>query len=190
MSSLRNHRVGLLHGIAVSVLLCFGAGASAAGSSRPLLAPDFVEAAPQGFGDRQNSEAMSMLWWKGYLFVGTNRANSCVQQASISFYRPDLGGYPPTEADLECTPLPQDLPLQAEILAVDAGHQPMGPRVPITAGRPHPGFPRQVRGERHRFPRHGDLPRGRRHGGDVRLRRHRTELQPARPPSAANPADH
>ncbi len=120
MSRYPFHRIEWRRGISLPAPLCwafsaFLAAGSASAASRPLLAPDFLEAAPQGFDDRHNSEAMSMLWWKNRLYVGTNRANACVQQAVLAFHRPDLGDYPPTEADLECTALPQDLPLQAEI---------------------------------------------------------------------------
>src|SRR5690242_13913841 len=43
----------------------------------------FSVAAPQGFGDRQNSWAWAMAWWQpqgdptGHLYVGTNRAWPC-----------------------------------------------------------------------------------------------------------------
>jgi hypothetical protein len=72
----------------------------------------------QGFGDRQNSWAWSMTWYKGKLFVGTNRAQQCVNSAAI---HNAIGTepYPPTDPDISCTPDYRDLPLQAEIWSWD-----------------------------------------------------------------------
>jgi hypothetical protein len=80
----------------------------------------FVSAAPQGFGDRQNSWAWSMLWWKDHLYVGTNRAFLCAERAAIVAAFPFLGRlpfarFPPDDPELECTGDYNDLPLQAEI---------------------------------------------------------------------------
>lgn len=77
-------------------------------------AQDFRSIAPQGFGDRQNSYAWSMAWFKGKLYVGTGRATQCVQMATLSLFYPFLH-YPPLDPDVECTPDKTDLPLQAEI---------------------------------------------------------------------------
>jgi hypothetical protein len=112
MSYARNHHLGAA---ALAVIFSIALGAAEGAQSRPLLPPDLVEAAPQGFGDRNNSHAWAMLWWKGDLYVGTGRATFCVQQAALAFYRPDIGAYPGSEPDIECTPDPADLPLQAEI---------------------------------------------------------------------------
>ena len=76
---------------------------------------DFVSAAPQGFGDRQNSVAWSMAWWRGKLYVGTARSGHCVQRATTFFYYPGLKGVLPLDPDIECEENPYDLPLQAEI---------------------------------------------------------------------------
>src|SRR5687768_8374299 len=68
----------------------------------------------QGLGDRQNSWAWSMAWYKGKLVVGTNRSYDCMVQASIHrffFFIP----YPPWDPDESCTPDYHDLPLRAEI---------------------------------------------------------------------------
>lgn len=81
----------------------------------PLTAEDFSLAAPQGFGDRQNSWAWSMQWWNGHLYVGTNRAWHCAETAAFANAFPNLFTYPPDDPDVECTPNPKDLPLQAEI---------------------------------------------------------------------------
>lgn len=76
---------------------------------------DFDLAAPQGFGDRQNSWTWSMQWWNGYLYVGTNRAWRCAEVASYHVLFPGSVPYPPTDPDVECTENPEDLPMQAEI---------------------------------------------------------------------------
>jgi hypothetical protein len=82
---------------------------------RPLFRDEFTEVAPQGFGDRQNTKAWSMKWWKDQLHVGTARAHTCVQDASLAFRIGGIFQYPREDPDLECTESPQDLPLQAEI---------------------------------------------------------------------------
>lgn len=82
---------------------------------RPMFRDEFVEAAPQGFGDRQNTKAWSMKWWKDRVYVGTARAHICVQDASLAFRIGGIFKYPKKDPDLECTESPQDLPLQAEI---------------------------------------------------------------------------
>ena len=75
----------------------------------------FREAAPQGFGDRQNSWAWSMYWWKDKLYVGTNRAWHCAEHAGLNSAFPLFIKYPPKDPDAECAPDPTELPLQAEI---------------------------------------------------------------------------
>ncbi|GAB4558298.1 MAG: hypothetical protein Kow0047_03290 [Anaerolineae bacterium] len=81
----------------------------------PLQRGDFFSVAPQGFGDRQNSWAWSMQWWNGRLYVGTNRAWHCAEIAALANLLPGKVTYPPEEPEVECTPDPEDLPLQAEI---------------------------------------------------------------------------
>lgn len=116
MSFRWNRCVGSFPGRAAAAFLGVLAAASASfGQSRPLAAPDFVEIAPQGFGDRNNSQPWAMIEWNHKIYVGTGRATSCVQQAVLAYYAPELGQYPPKEEDIECTDSPQDLPLQAEI---------------------------------------------------------------------------
>ena len=81
-----------------------------------VLSPDdFTLVCEQGFGDRHNSVAWSMKWWENHLYVGTSRAYRCFQQAVYNTYFPSFIPYPPSDPDVECTPEPQDLPLQAEI---------------------------------------------------------------------------
>ena len=89
--------------------------AAAPAAAQPLLPSDLVESALQGFGDRHNSHAWGVAWWRDHLYVGTGRATFCVQQATVAYLAPDLATYPPGEADAGCTPDPHDLPLQAEI---------------------------------------------------------------------------
>lgn len=89
-----------------------------ASESRRAAAPSelvFTPAAPQGFGDRENSWAWSMYWWRDHLYVGTNRAWQCAERAGIRRAFPLLVKYPPTDPELQCAPDPVDLPLQAEI---------------------------------------------------------------------------
>jgi len=85
-----------------------------AAPSRPLFPWEFEEAAPQGFGDRQNSGAWSMQWWNGKLYVGTVRSWFCWSQAWFHKLSP-LVPYPPSDPDFDCAPDPRNLPLQAEI---------------------------------------------------------------------------
>lgn len=73
---------------------------------------------PQGFGDRQNSWAWSMAWFKGKLLVGTNRSYDCMVAASVNRAFSFLP-YPPPDADESCTANYRDLPLQAEIWSWD-----------------------------------------------------------------------
>lgn len=77
--------------------------------------PEFTEAIPQGFGDRQNSYTWSMAWWHDKLYIGTGRSVLCVQHATGHLYYPIIVSYPPQDPDIECTPDSRDLPLQAEI---------------------------------------------------------------------------
>jgi len=95
----------------VSIFLCLETVNAQNGP--PLVRSDFTPIAVQGFGDRQNTWAWSMEWFQGKLYVGTNRAYECVVQASIANILPSA--YPPSDPDIQCTPSPSDLPLQAEI---------------------------------------------------------------------------
>jgi hypothetical protein len=92
-------------------------GATGRAHSQPLTSSEFVRAAPQGFGDRQNSLPWSMIWWEreNKLFVGTARAMVCTGVAVLELIQPRLPFYPPNDRDIECTPERKDLPLQAEI---------------------------------------------------------------------------
>jgi hypothetical protein len=93
-------------------------------SARPITAENFQQAAPRGFGDRNNSWAQSMVWWKHHLYVGTARQSLCASLFSIWQFAAGLFGqnfadtwlpYPPPIPDLSCVPDGADLSLQAEI---------------------------------------------------------------------------
>ena len=100
-------------GMAAAILCLAIPGLQAQSQYPPLQSSNFTLSAPQGFGDRQNSWAWSMAWFKGKLYVGTNRAEQCVTSAAEALG--NLGVYPPTDPSISCTPDPNDLPLQAEI---------------------------------------------------------------------------
>jgi hypothetical protein len=81
-----------------------------------LRAADFRPVSEPGFGDRWNTYPWSMLWWRGRLYVGTNRAFPCVEYFQMHARFPRLQRYPPrAEPDITCTPCVYDLPLQAEL---------------------------------------------------------------------------
>ncbi|WZO99333.1 hypothetical protein EP7_000932 [Isosphaeraceae bacterium EP7] len=77
----------------------------------------FVRTAPSGFGDRQNSYPWSMQWFKGSLYVGTNRNFQCVENATSAFYFPILKPLQAIFADPDtpCPGDPTDLDLRAEV---------------------------------------------------------------------------
>ena len=111
-------------GSIVAALAAGNQAARAQSGGRALTAADFVQHAPRGFGDPNNSWAQSMVWWKGALFVGTTRQSLCTsyfafwQFANATFGRQfaDLFlPYPPPDPDLACPADGADLSLQAEI---------------------------------------------------------------------------
>lgn len=73
----------------------------------------FNRVATNGFGDAANSEAWSMAWFKGNLYVGTGREVYCVTNAVASITLGFPGLYPPAIGD--CNPDYHLLSLQAEI---------------------------------------------------------------------------
>ena len=56
-----------------------------------------------------------MLWWKGRLYVGTNRAWHCAERAGFHSAFPLFVKYTTRDPDAECAPDHTDLPLRAEI---------------------------------------------------------------------------
>ena len=75
----------------------------------------FMQVAPQGFGDRDNSWTWSMQWWNGHLYVGTNRAWHCAEVASFHNIFPQTIPYPPDDPDVDCPEDIEDISTQAEI---------------------------------------------------------------------------
>jgi hypothetical protein len=85
-------------------------------SSRLLQASQFARINRPGFGDPWNTYPWSMLWWRGKLYVGTNRAFTCVEYFHLHTALPNVQRYPPRfDPDVRCPQSPYDLPLQAEI---------------------------------------------------------------------------
>lgn len=85
------------------------------------MSTDFHEVASPGFGDPENSWAWSMQWYQNALYVGTNRAWLCLQQAALNKGFPTWFHYPPTDPDftVPCASAPQSLPLAGEIWRMD-----------------------------------------------------------------------
>lgn len=85
----------------------------------PFVAGPSIEGDPftQGFGDRDNSWAWSMMWWKDKLYVGTSRTYRCFSRASLFKIAGFFFPYPPPDKDQDCDADPAMLDLQAEIWA-------------------------------------------------------------------------
>lgn len=107
----------LLIGLAVFILLLLNHNRAISELAGVEVTPAFVPAATPGFGDRYNSTAWSMIWWKGKLYVGTLRSFVCWRAAIWASTWPALADtfYPPGDADADCTDSPADLLMQAEI---------------------------------------------------------------------------
>jgi hypothetical protein len=75
--------------------------------------PGLTRIATNGFGDQANSEAWSMAWFNGQLYVGTGREVYCVTSADAAIESGLPGLYPPPIGN--CTPDYHLLPLQSEI---------------------------------------------------------------------------
>jgi hypothetical protein len=75
--------------------------------------PGLSRIATNGFGDQANTEAWSMAWFGGKLYVGTGREVYCVTSADAAIESGLPGLYPPAIGN--CTPDYHLLPLQAEI---------------------------------------------------------------------------
>jgi hypothetical protein len=77
--------------------------------------PFLTKSAARGFGDPPNRMAWSMVWFKGKLYVGTSRENTCVELATLEFY--GIGKFYSSQPwpDLSCPADRYDLNLQAEI---------------------------------------------------------------------------
>ena len=108
----------------VVALAIVGSSVHAQSGGRPLVAADFVQSSPRGFGDRNNSWAQAMVWWKNHLYVGTSRQTLCSslyavwQFATLTFGREFADTwlhYPRPDPDLACAADGADLSLRAEI---------------------------------------------------------------------------
>jgi hypothetical protein len=75
--------------------------------------PGLTRVATNGFGDQANTEAWSMAWFNGQLYVGTGREVYCMTWADAAIQGGLPGLYPPPIGD--CNPDYHLLPLQAEI---------------------------------------------------------------------------
>lgn len=72
--------------------------------------------AQNGFGERENSYAWSMGWFKGRLYVGTGRNVLCVEDQTTQFYDKFLNYYVRTpQANVHCPVDPYHMNLRAEI---------------------------------------------------------------------------
>jgi hypothetical protein len=105
--------------VAAVLVACSGylAAATAQAATVPSIAPYTPQVlARDGFGDRQNSYAWAMAWFKGKLYVGTARDEWCVENATTQFYFPFANFYK-TEPFLgvHCAPNEYNLDLRAEI---------------------------------------------------------------------------
>jgi hypothetical protein len=85
----------------------------AADEGTPVSTDHFRQVAPQGFGDPDNNVAWAMQWWRGQLYVGTNRSWGCWSQLALHVYL--NFPYPPPDGEMGCPDDPADLALQAEI---------------------------------------------------------------------------
>ena len=75
--------------------------------------PGLTRVATGGFGDQHNTEAWSMAWFNGQLYVGTGREVNCVAAADAALQAGIPTLYPPEISD--CPADYHLLPLQAEI---------------------------------------------------------------------------
>lgn len=83
--------------------------------AEPVPKLNFAQVNRDGFGDRQNSYSWSMAWFKGKVYVGTNRSFYCVERALVDFYFPGLGTFLYADPDIPCPSNAADLDLRAEI---------------------------------------------------------------------------
>ncbi len=107
-------RIGVLSTLAVIAVL----GVTGAASSSPVQtgSPGVSIIAQNGFGDRNNSYAWSMDWFKGKLYVGTGRDELCIENEIVQFYYPHSNYYTSNPSpNVRCTPNAFNLPLQAQI---------------------------------------------------------------------------
>lgn len=61
-------------------------GQTQGAKTMPLRAENFKQAAPRGFGDRNNSWAQAMVWWRGHLYIGASRQAVCTSLYALWQY--------------------------------------------------------------------------------------------------------
>lgn len=118
----------------------------------PLWETNYQQTVPRGFGDRNNSWAQAMIYWRGHVYVGTSRQSVCtslygIYQFAVALVSKSFADtflpYPPRDPDLSCAPDAADLALQAEIWRA-APETNVWKRVfqsPATLDNPGPGAP-------------------------------------------------
>jgi hypothetical protein len=109
--------VALSAGLILSAAVVASSAVLLSGTPAPTATPGVSVIAQNGFGDRNNSWAWAMDWFKGKLYVGTGRDELCVEFATTQFFYPQDKGYYNTNPspNVRCTKSPYDLPLRAEI---------------------------------------------------------------------------
>jgi hypothetical protein len=99
--------------LATAVPLALAGGVTAANPT--VVAPRMI-LAQNGFGNRENSYAWAMGWFKGKLYVGTGRDVLCVENETTQFYVPLTKKYSTTPVIGDrCPPDPYHMNLRAEI---------------------------------------------------------------------------
>jgi hypothetical protein len=91
---------------------------SGVASSAPIASgtPGVSILAQNGFGDRNNSYAWSMGWYRGKLYVGTGRDELCVENEIVQFYFPSTRQYSTNPSpNVSCPRNPYRMSLQAQI---------------------------------------------------------------------------
>ena len=101
---------------AAALTVMLAVSGSASSQPLPTGSPGVSIIAQNGFGDRNNSMAWTMGWFKGKLYVGTGRDESCVENQTIQFYYPAARHYTTNPSpDVHCPANPYNMSLQAEI---------------------------------------------------------------------------
>jgi hypothetical protein len=99
--------------LALGVLLAL-AGASCATALAEQ--PGVSVIAQNGFGERENSYAWGMGWFKGKLYVGTGRDVLCVENETTQFFVPLEQKYTvDPQLNVHCPPNPYEMDLRAQI---------------------------------------------------------------------------
>lgn len=114
MNRMRFLKTLLLLTMVFTLFIARGPQAVSRSLAQPAVFDQFFQVSEPGFGDRQNSWAWSMRWWKGTLYVSTVRSFLCAYVATLDMEL-GTGIYPPDDPDLECAATPQELDLRAEI---------------------------------------------------------------------------